>query len=294
MSFRRLILPGCAAGLLCLVSSAWAQEIRAAAALERVDNLSRSSSPADRRDAWVGRIEASASRRRQLTPGWGLTGEATAGAVASPDYRDLRTWRGGGSLRLQRKFGLGPYAPVFQVGGAAHGLESGIPGADRVEVRADVRLSRRFSDRWSAQTTLAWDEALAEGRTFDTGAASVELEMHHDLDERWRITAGAGWLSGTFTANASATVWQRALDGLAGARVASYYRTVPRHLTETYGPGWVTYRVRGDVRRWWVALSPALSERTSLTLRYESAEAENRADVTYRQHAWTLGWAHVW
>ena len=50
--------------------------------------------------------------------------------------------------------------------------------------------------------------------------------------------------------------WPRALSGALGTNVSDYYNTVPWAVTDSYGPGWVTYRVTGRVSFWWLELSP--------------------------------------
>ena len=92
--------------------------------------------------------------------------------------------------------------------------------------------------------------------------------------------------------DASGAVWSRALAGGLGANVAALYNTLFRSTTDSYGPGWVTYRVPGRVSFWWLELSPALGRDTSLPIRYESRFSVNQAGVKYRQDFWSLQVLH--
>ena len=294
MTFRCLFLPGCLACLFGGVSSASARDGFGSASLAWVENVSRTSHPPDERDALVAEARAGAAWTRALPANWTFTHSLDAALGGSPDYDRLRTARLGGGLALRHKFGLGPDAPALDVRAQLARNASAIPGADRWQASGALRLSRRWAEIWHVALSAGWEEDLAESRTFDTGLARLQLEFSWDLTPRWRLSAGAAQLRGAFTADAAPLTWQAALAGAAGARVAEYYRTVSRQVTGTYGSGWVSYRVRGDIRTGWIELSPALSDRSALALRYEHALAENRAEVTYRQERWSLSWISQW
>jgi hypothetical protein len=112
------------------------------------------------------------------------------------------------------------------------------------------------------------------------------------VTDRWQLSGGAARLEGEITANAANAVYMAALSGNFGPAIQSYYRSIPWHVTGTFGPGWIAYRVEAKADLWWLGVTPALGEHTSLPLRYEHVEVVNRVGVAYVSEFWSLGLVH--
>ncbi|MES1194542.1 MAG: hypothetical protein ABUL65_01520, partial [Opitutus sp.] len=80
-----------------------------------VDNLSRTSFAPTRKNGETCQLDLSATRHQQLAPDWLLHGGATATYFTAPDFDLDSYFKLGPQLGLQRKFGLGPLAPVLQL-----------------------------------------------------------------------------------------------------------------------------------------------------------------------------------
>jgi hypothetical protein len=74
--------------------------------------------------------------------------------------------------------------------------------------------------------------------------------------------------------------------------VQNYYTHTPWEVTNTFGPGWVAYRVDCRADFWWAQIAARLGEHTSVPLRYESAKVVNRVGVRYDSAFWSLGVLH--
>jgi len=278
LTFAAIVAPG----LLCAAS------FRAEAATSWVENIGRASSPVDWRDTLVAEVSGAGTWTRQLAPN--LTGalEADLGVNTAPRFDRLSQARTGVEARASRKFGLGPLAPVVGAAVAAGGKLAKIGEDTGFTTSATLRASKRFTEAWQLGAGVEWLRHNADSATFDVSHRKVWGELSWDLTPRWRLTYGYGRLRGNFTANAGPVVWNRALTGQLSAAIARYYNTVPWTVTDSVGAGWVTYNVTGQSRFWWLELSPALSEATSLSLRYDSVFTKNIIFVKYRQDLWTL------
>jgi hypothetical protein len=272
--------------------SALATNLRMEASTAWAENINRASSPGDWRDS--ARLDASLSLVHLTEWRTGLVSVVEGGASAERITRftqqDAAT--AGGSLQVRRKFGFGPHAPVLSFDASLRGREARIDGNDGWTAGAGVRVTKRFTTWFRAGLTADWQEHDARSAVFDTQHHRVFGTLAWQIAPRLSLTHGNGRLWGSFTANASSAVWSRALGGGLGRPIADYYHTVPRSVTESYGPGWVTYRVDGHVSFWWLELSAALGPNTSLPLRYESFFSVNRVGVKYRQDVWTLQLIH--
>jgi hypothetical protein len=265
-----------------------AASFRAEAAASWVENIGRSSSPVDWRDTLVAEVSGTGTWSRQLAPS--LTGslEADLGVSSAPRFERLSFARTGVEARATRKFGLGPLAPVVSAAVAAGGKLARMAEDTGFTTSATLQASKRFTEAWQLGAGVEWMRHNADSAVFDVSHRKVWGELKWDLTERWRLTYGYGRLRGNFTANAGPVIWSRALGGQLSAAIARYYNTVPWAVTDSLGDGWVTYNVTGQSRFWWLELSPALSDTTSLSLRYDSVFTKNIIFVKYRQDIWTL------
>lgn len=292
MKLRDAPLPLIFALLGVAVTGLKAESYRAEAAVSWAENISRSSSPIDWQDAISVDLSGTGTWSRQLAPNLTGTVEAELAAHSTPDFSKLAYGLGTVEARVSRKFGLGPLAPVLSAALSGGGKLARIDADTGLTAQATLRASKRFTEAWQLGAGVEWMRHNADTATFDVSHRKVWGELSWDITDRWRVTYGYGRLRGNFTANAGPTVWGRALSGLISPAVAQYYNTVPWEVTESYGPGWVTYNVTGQARFWWVELSPALSDTTSLSLRYDSVFTKNIISVKYRQDIWTLSLLH--
>lgn len=256
------------------------------------ENINRASSPADWADTVRHEARATASLLTPIATGVSLITEADFGYTIVPRY--MRNTAAAASARaaLRWKFGLGAFAPVLTTDVALARRETRIPGDTGWLATGSLHLSRRFTESWRASLTGDWSQNYAAHATFDTRHHRLHGSVTYDLNDRWQLTYGRGSLWGDITANASARVWSRALAGLISPAIGAYYPTLSWETTDSFGPGYVTYRLKARSDFWWLELAPALGRNTSLPLRYESTVTMNFVGVKYRQDLWSLGLLH--
>lgn len=286
----RLLLLGCV-----FASSAAGTPIegRAKATASWIDNLSRTSDPVAQRDAATYEAAVSAAVQHPLPAGLLSSVSIEASALACPEYERIGEHTIGLHASLRWKAGLGAFAPVLRAEASFASRDARFSSADGWTADASLRLSKRFTESWRATLGVDWQEDGARTKTFDARQQRLFTEISWDLSPRWQLSAGGALLHGDFTANAASATWAGALAGAAGPVIQQYYNTVPAETTGIYGPAWVSYRIRAQAREGWLELAPALSDRTSLALRYTQVVTVNRADVTYRQELLSLSLLHV-
>jgi hypothetical protein len=289
LRFRLLLLP---LALGCADTRAAALDLRMEASTAWAENIARSSAPADWRDAMRHEVQASASLLRQWTDGLVTTGSIDAGFERLPQFTRNDAARVGLSFTARQKFGWGAYAPLLAFDAGLRHREAQIDGDDGWTASGALRASRRLTSAWRLAATGDWQQHYARSPVWDTRHHRLFGTLTWDVTNRLQLSHGQGRLWGQFTANASPRIWALATTGALGANLSDYYKTVPRAVTHSYGPDWVSYRVAGHVSFWWLELAPALGRDTSLPLRYESLFSVNRAGVKYRQDIWTLQWLH--
>ncbi|MCB1105278.1 MAG: hypothetical protein H7A44_12470 [Opitutaceae bacterium] len=279
-----LCLAGTAAGAL--------SNLRLQTSATWAENVSRSSSALDWADAmtYVGGI--SADHRQQFNSS--LTGmiQLQAGALFRPQYNRNDELNLGVTGELKQKFGLGPMAPVLSATGSITGKAARMNGNDGWTVTGALNASKRLTESWRLSATADWHNHYADSDTFNVRYQRIYGELFWDITDRWQLNYGYGRFWGDLTANASWTIWGRAIYGLLGPAISNYYNAMPWEVTDSYGPGWVTYRVYGKSRLWWLQVSPALTDKTSLSLRYDSVFTVNKVNVKYRTDKWTLSLLH--
>ncbi len=257
-----------------------------------VENLSRSSNPLDMREATVYDLGLDATRTRQIARDWLVSYGAEANGFLVPDYSRNNLFTYAANARLQRKFGLGPYAPSL-AGQVSYGrTEARIDGQDGGTLSGGFSFAKRLHPAFQISLDATWLRHYAEHATFDLSQRTYTIEAAWDISDRWRLTASAGLLEGDIVATAGPAVWARALSGGLGPAIADYYNRTPWKITDAYGPGWVSYSVKADVDLWAASLSYAFSERTTLDLRLRSAYAVNIVNVRYLQRHWGAAIVH--
>lgn len=276
----------------CLASSTRAVTGRFEAATTWAENIDRASSPLDWRDAWRHEVRGAVSLARELRTGFLATGELDAGVEHVPTYRLLDAAHAGIGATLRQKFGLGAFAPHVALDLALRGRDTRLHAADGWAATGAVRAGKRLTSSLRASVQGDWEENFATSEIYDTRHHRFFATVTWDIFPWLQLSHGNGRLWGSFNANASPAVWQRALAGSLGSHISGYYNQVPWAALDVFGPGWVTYRVYGRVSFHWLELSPALGRNTSLPLRYESRVSINKVGVKYRQDIWTLSLLH--
>jgi hypothetical protein len=256
------------------------------------ENINRASSPADWTDTLRHEARATASLLTPLATGVSLITEADLGYTSVPRYVRNTTLSATARSALRWKFGLGAFAPVLSTEVSVARRDSRLIGDDSWLATGALRASQRFTDTWRASLTGDWSQNYAAHSVFDTRHHRFLGTVTYDLNDRWQLTYGRGSLWGDVTANASARIWSRALAGLITPAIGAYYPTLSSETTDSFGPGYVTYRFKARSDFWWLELAPALGRNTSLPLRYESTFTVNFVGVKYRQDLWTASILH--
>lgn len=257
-----------------------------------VENISRTSAEPNRKDAETYELTLSAIRHKQLASSWlfHAGGEATWFTV--PDYDLAQRLAAGARVGLQRKFGLGPFAPVLQLGGAFT-FKAARLDADRGSTTdLSVRVAKRFTPTIRGGLTGAWTEHNARSAVFDVNQRSLTLDATWDINDRWSVSGSAGRLNGDIVANAAWPVWAQAITGGLGPQVFNYYTSRPWQVTQLYGPNWVSYNVEADVDLWSLAVTYAISDHTTAELRHGGAMVVNKIGIRYPTESWGLGVVH--
>lgn len=256
------------------------------------ENLSRTSAVANRVNTLRQQTNFTATVLTPIATGFSLITELAAGYELVPRYARTNALNAGPRALLRYKFGLGAYTPVLSAEGAFIRREARLPGDNGWIASGALRLSQRFTESWRASLTGDWSQHYAAHSAFDVRSHRLLGTVTYDLNSVWQLTYGRGRLWGDFTANAAGTVWAKAVGGQLGTAIQNYYSSVASETNDSYGSGWVSYRVTGRSDFWWLELSPALGRNTSLPLRYESSTTVNRVGIEYPQHLWTAGILH--
>lgn len=269
-----------------------AVEYRAQATSTWVENLSRTSFVPAAKDGQVLALSGTATHARQLAPRWTLIAGLDVAWESVPEFDALDHATVGARLTLRRKFGLGPMAPVLDVALGASRAAFRESGRSGWRSEASATVSKRLTTAWRVSATGQWEKFEASHAAFDTQSRRLGVEASWDASAQWRLTAGVARLWGQIVTNATGAGWSQALAGGFGPVVKEYYTRTAWEVSDTFGPGWVAYRVDGDVDLWWTGISYSLSEHTRIPLRYESAKVINLVGVRYDSTFWSLGLVH--
>ncbi len=257
------------------------------------DNISSTSHLPTLKSGQYVTLNSTLDHTRQLDRNWLLIAEAGAELVNVPEFSALDSISATGQVKARRKFGLGPYAPYLQIHLAAtvsHVEENPRSG---FLWETGARLAKRLNHSLQIAGGINWDDYNAKHRTFDVRTHQVYLEGIWDITDRWRLSAGANRAWGHYVANADGNIWPLAIGGQLGQEIFQHYNTLAWEVSDSFGPGWVAYRNRASTMdHWWVELSPALSDKTSLSLRYQSSQTSNAIGILYEAVSWTFGLNH--
>ncbi len=266
--------------------------VSASATATSVDNISRTSHSPTRKDATTYELGLSASRHQQLTSDWQLDLGADVNWLNVPKYDLAGHFEAGPRVTLQHKFGLGSLAPVLQFNGRLSYKDARLAADQGWTTEGGVRLAKRLNSSLRVALSGQWFEHNAASATFDLQQRTVGLEALWDITDKWRLSGTVSRLSGRIVANAAWPIWAQAIGGAFGPTVFNYYNSIPWEETHIYGPRWVSYNVEATADLWSLTLGYALTDRSSLELRTDSAHVVNHIDIHYPTESWGLGFSH--
>ena len=271
-------------------SPSWWQAVRvsASAAGARVENISRTSDSATRRDATTYEAVLAAAHHRQLNRVWSLTTAADLTVFREPDFDRNEFTAVAGRLTVQRKAGLGPLAPVIQWETALLRHQADYVSNRGTTLESAVRFNRRLSSSLRASVSAQWREHFARASTFDTHQRGAALSGTWDFADRWSLLASVLHARGRFLTHAGPASWSRALGGAQGPEVARIYASIPREVTGLYGPNWITYRPSARVTTGSASLLFAFSDQVSAEAQFSVTSLTDEADVHYPTRSLTL------
>lgn len=257
-----------------------------------VNNLSRTSDPATRKDAATYELGLNGNHARQLAPSLLLLASGGMDGMLVPDFPDAGYARLSGKLSLHKKFGLGPQASVLSLQAGATAKAARLEDDQGSGGEIGVQLAKRVLTNLRLVADVLWLEHNARSAVFDLNQFSFSLSATWDLNEHWTLSGSAGRLSGDIVANASWPNWARALRGDFGPVVSAYYNYRPWSVTHVFGPGWVSYNVEAEVDLWSVTLTYAIADHTAIQLRHSAAHVVNEIGARYPTDSISLSLTH--
>jgi hypothetical protein len=256
------------------------------------ENVSRSSFPQNWKDSAILESTLEATYPRAFARNWLLLASAHADIFTVRDFALNNTLALGPRLDLQRKFGLGPYAPTLRSRLGLTYRDARLRGATGWTTDAGLQFSQRFSPAFRVFVGYDWSQHAAPAPTFDVRHRIATGKLTWEFTDRWQLSAAFSRLDGQLVAEASFAVFNRYLAGDFGPLVAQSYNARPFLITDSYGPRWYSYRIDGHAETSTLALAYALSDHTTLDLRLESTRVVNEAFVRYKSDTSSVGLTH--
>jgi|GEM_PF-1242081 len=256
------------------------------------ENISRTSAGANAKDSATLETSLVAAYPRAFARDWLLTGGVGAESFIVRDFSLNNTLALGPHVALRRKFGLGAMAPELTGSLGVQRLDARLRGATGWTSTAGLAYSQRFSTAFRATAGVERHRQDGSVATFDVRNRSVFARLAWTITPRFLLTAGYARLSGQLVAHASGPVFARARAGAFGPLVAETYKARPWLVTDSYGPGWVSYRNDAVAGTTTLALTAALFANTSADLRFSSSRVENTARVVYKSDTLSFGLIH--
>ncbi len=229
------------------------------------DNLSNADRSSDRVGAFGFDAALSSSHRIGLSPSDALIFSGRIDAHSVPRFDALNHLTLGPAATLQRKFGLGPSAPILSLTAAVDTLLArdedwrGLAGAVTVAWR------QRLTDLTLLRIAQEFSRFDAKGALYDRTAAETSLNVTHPLAASWELGAVARLRFGD--ALSYATPPRPDLVNL--ARV--------REPEDTFDRPMVAYSFRARTLSAGLSLLRLLDDRTSLALAAEYRLTEKSA-----------------
>ena len=256
------------------------------------ENISRSSSPTNWKDSGLLETTVEAAYPRAFARNWLLLASAHLDTFTVRDFSLNNTLTLGPRFDLQRKFGLGPYAPTLRAHFGFARRDSRLRGANAWTTATGLQFSQRLSPAFRVSASYDWSQDAAAAATFDVRQRKATARATWDFADRWQLSASFSRLDGQLVAEASAAVFTRALAGGLGPLIAQTYNARPFSITDSYGPGWFSYRIDGRADTSDLSLAYGLGANTTLDLRLTSTRVLNQALVRYKTDITSLGLTH--
>lgn len=267
--------------------------LRLKASATWADNISHTSHLPTLKSGEYQTVSLTTDYTRQLNRNWLLLGTGELQLQHVNPFSALNNVTGTGTLKLHRKFGLGPFAPVLEINSALAISKFDESRRSGWQYTGGIGFSQRLNEALSLSANAAVVEYFAQRPVYDVSTRKITLEGGWDVTSRWRLILGGGHIWGQYVANADPAIWPLAIGGQLGPVIYEHYNTLAWEVTDTFGPGWVAYRNRDShADTWWGELSPALTDQTSLSLRYEFVRITNGVGIKYNLSYWTIGVNH--
>jgi len=214
-----------------------------------------------------------------LTGADGLMLDVNAATDTWNRFQGLNRISLGAGVSYRHKFGLGHAAPWLSLGlsGAHDDYRGGIRDSNRLQARAE--LGQRFSEGFDASVGAVYDRRDARsdepvvpgisGRVFDVRGRRAFVRAGYALNEQLHIGGSFALRRGDVVS----TTRQNLDIFLASDAIAA---------DPSFGGEFFAYRLRGTTRTATVTSSWALSDRSSLNLRYADERTRAYDGLDYR------------
>ena len=243
----------------------------ASASATWVENITRCPDPAAAHDAMVYDGTFEARWRNQISRDVSLHFEANAGIESCPRYDGLDRVLLGAQVAMQRKFGLGPFAPLLRATLSYTGSSYREKWLNGTRLLAGLSWSKRWNDNWQTVLTAEYMSNNGRAHVYDYRNRGLSFEAHYDFTERWQLTAGLKRQWGEQMVYA----W---LGGSGASFPYDYDSWKNTTEVRTYGRDWYAYSMDAHADSAWISISPALGGNRSLPLRLEQTSVAGRVE----------------
>jgi hypothetical protein len=269
-------------GLLALGWSAtthaeWLYDVDAGVRYE--SNLNRAEQQADIRADAAATLLASGGYFFALTGADGLTLDLHAAGDAWHRFHGLDQISVGGTVAYKHKFGVGYSVPWLALAFSASHDDSRSAIRDSAAYEASAELGQRFSESFDASIGAVYDRRDADkdlpvvpgisGRVFDVRGKSAFVRAGYAISEQLQVGANFAVRRGDVVS----TTRQNLAIFLASDAIAA---------DPAFGDDFFAYRLRGTTRTASLSASWALSDHSSLNLRYADERTRAYDELDYR------------
>jgi hypothetical protein len=265
----------------------WLFDVDAGARYE--SNLTNAQQDPDIRADAAATLLASGGYFFALTGADGLTLDVNAASETWHRFHGLNQVSVGGSVSYKHKFGVGYSVPWLSLAlsGSHDDSRSAIRDSDTFGARAE--LGQRFSETFDASIGAVYDRRRADndlpvvpgisGRVFDVRGKSAFVRAGYALSEQLQLGANFAVRRGDVVS----TTRQNLAIFLASDAIAA---------DPAFGDDFFAYRLRGTTRTASLSSSWALSDRSSLNLRYADDRTRAYEGLDYRGHVAELSFVY--
>jgi len=284
----RLALGGVlASGWSTAARAEWLFDVDAGARYE--SNLTRAQQDPDIRADAAATLLASGGYFFALTGADGLTLDVNAAGETWHRFHGLNRISIGGSASYKHKFGVGYSVPWLSLAlsGSHDDYRGDIRDSDAFVARAE--LGQRFSETFDASVGAVYDRRRADndlpvvpgisGKVFDLRGHSAFVRAGYALSEQVQLGARFSVRRGDVVS----TTRQNLDIFLASDAIAA---------DPAFGDDFFAYRLRGTTRAATLSSSWALSDRSSLNVRYADERTRAYEGLDYRGRVAELSFAY--